>query len=276
MADYKRRSAFLAGLFNFIAPGLGFLYVGNAKYAIALPSILVLLFALSSWTKIIFRPVGFLSTVILFFLLWFGSVVLAGLMVRWQGDVAPKRFQRWYIYVAFFVISSVLREVLLANRGQLFGYETFRFPSMSMADTLLFNDFIVSDAWKYRDDIPRRGELIIFLYPKDLSVKYIKRVIGLPGEVVEIKGGVVYVNGKELNEPYVKPENKVHTSQTNSQYIVPEHGFFVMGDNRDNSSDSRFWGSVPRENVYGSVEFIWLSFNEGLNLRTERIGKIVK
>ncbi|HWQ95162.1 MAG TPA: signal peptidase I [Gammaproteobacteria bacterium] len=276
VAITRKRNAFIAGLFSAACPGLGFLYVGKLLYALALPLGLTLVFALSAWTRVIFSPAGMLGAVLVYFSIWIVSIVFAVFIARRQGEVALKWMQRWYVYVGFFVLSSIVGSILLNNRGNLFGYETYRFSAQSMADTILVGDFIITDTWKYRSNVPQRGDLIVFRYPRDPSVKYIKRVIGLPGDLVEIRDYLVYVNGKSLDEPYVKLRSNERLSNATTSYQVPSDGYFMMGDNRDNSNDSRFWGPLPSENIYGSVEFIWLSYDPIAGLRLDRIGKFVK
>lgn len=275
MQKTKNRNAIVAGLFNVISPGLGFLYVGRILYALIFPLSLILLVAVASWTKLIFIPVGLFICMLVCFALWVGSIILAVLIARRQGEMILSKTQRWYVYVGFFIISSVIGNMLVTNRGKLFGYESFRFPSKSMANTLLFGDFLISNTWKYQSKSPQRGELIVFLLPDNPSIKYVKRVIALPGDTVEIKDGRVYVNAKQLTELYVEPENNQHMSKKNAIFAVPPGGYFVMGDNRDNSNDSRFWGAVPKQNVYGSVEFIWFSFDPILGFQSDRFGKLV-
>lgn len=100
----------------------------------------------------------------------------------------------------------------------------------------------------------KRGDIIVFWYPNDPSKSYIKRIVGLPGETVEVRDGRVYINGRELEEPYLDPE--LNLSHMNHQpVIVKEHYYFVMGDNRDHSSDSRYWGLVPEKYIYGTALF---------------------
>lgn len=96
----------------------------------------------------------------------------------------------------------------------------------------------------------KRGDVIIFLYPKDRSKSYFKRIIGLPGEVVEIRGGEVLIDGQIMDETYVD-EAFNQTKPDFPPRKVPEYQYFVMGDNRDNSSDSRYWGTVDKELVTG-------------------------
>jgi signal peptidase I len=98
----------------------------------------------------------------------------------------------------------------------------------------------------------KRGDIVVFKYPKDPSKVYIKRLIGLPGDIVEIRGEEVWVNGSKLSEPYVDARmNWSHRSQPS--VVVPAHSYYVLGDNRDNSSDSRIWGSVPEEFLIAKV-----------------------
>jgi signal peptidase I len=97
-----------------------------------------------------------------------------------------------------------------------------------------------------------RGDILVFKYPKDPSKGYIKRLIGLPGDTVEIRVGEVWVNESKLSEPYV--DSKMNLSQRSQPaVVVPARSYYVMGDNRDNSSDSRFWGVVPEELLIAKV-----------------------
>jgi signal peptidase I len=100
----------------------------------------------------------------------------------------------------------------------------------------------------------QRGDVVVFWYPKDPDKSYVKRVIGLPGETVEMRDGVVLINGQELNENYLDAEHN-QSLQNLRLTTVDEHFYFVMGDNRDNSSDSRIWGLVPEKYIYGKVFF---------------------
>lgn len=98
----------------------------------------------------------------------------------------------------------------------------------------------------------RRGDIIEFRYPKDETKRYMKRVVGLPGETIEIRGGVVYIDGAALAEDYVPAE----TNKTGSSFpekLIPENHYYVLGDNRDNSSDSRYWGTVDRSLIEGRL-----------------------
>ena len=96
----------------------------------------------------------------------------------------------------------------------------------------------------------QRGDIVIFLFPVDQTRSYIKRIVGLPNETVEIREGKVLINGRVLEEPYIDP--KLNLSMRSAEEIkLPEDGYYVMGDNRDNSADSRYWGPVQRKLIYG-------------------------
>jgi signal peptidase I len=100
----------------------------------------------------------------------------------------------------------------------------------------------------------QRGDIVVFWYPNDPSKNYIKRVVGLPGETVEVREGRVIINNVELKEPYLDPHLNV-AHMTLQPVLVKDHYYFVMGDNRDNSSDSRYWGLVPEKYIYGKALF---------------------
>lgn len=107
----------------------------------------------------------------------------------------------------------------------------------------------------------KRGDVITFWYPNDPNKSFVKRLVGLPGEVVEIRAGKVFVNGRQIIEPYLSAENTQSPSEM-SATTVKNHYYFVMGDNRDNSSDSRSWGLVPEKYVYGKVLYRYYPFGE--------------
>jgi signal peptidase I len=125
--------------------------------------------------------------------------------------------------------------------------------STSMVPTLSTNDYVVVNKLAYKLGAPKRGDVIVFKYPPDpTQIPYIKRVIGLPGDQIHIAGGRVSINGVLLNEPYLKV-----STNGGGDWTVPEDSLFVMGDNRNGSSDSRAWGMVPLGNVIGKAEVIY-------------------
>ena len=128
-----------------------------------------------------------------------------------------------------------------------------RVESISMQPNLYAGDFVIVNKLAYKLGVPRRGDIIVFRYPPDpTQTPYIKRVIGLPGDKIHIADGQVYVNNELLIEPYLKV-----TTSRGGDWTIPANSLFVMGDNRNNSSDSRSWGMVPMENVIGKALVIY-------------------
>ncbi len=142
-------------------------------------------------------------------------------------------------------------------------FQPFVVSGASMDPNFHDADYLIIDELSYKLREPERQEVIVFKYPRDPSYKYIKRIIGLPGEKVEIKDSEVFITSNnetfELDEPYLPEETKQNWDRNNNFSIeLGANEYFVMGDNRNYSSDSRIWGPVPRENIVGKV-FIKLS-----------------
>lgn len=127
----------------------------------------------------------------------------------------------------------------------------------SMESTLHNKERLIANKIGYRFESPKQGEIIIFRPPLDTKRNYIKRVIGIPGDKVKIVNGKVYVNDQELEESYVTNRSYENLPTT----TVPEGSYFVLGDNRPNSSDSRYWGFVPRKNVVGKAWVVFWPLN---------------
>ena len=161
------------------------------------------------------------------------------------------------IVVAMYFINP-LGAATLDPRARLLGHMLYRIPAGSMTPTLSVGDFIIVRVYEYATTLPKSGDVVVFKYPKDKSFDYVKRVIGTGGDKVVIAEGKLYRNGRYYEEPYVLPENNQHEhSTTMLEITVPEQHLFVLGDNRDNSNDSRFWGYVHEQEVVGKVVFIW-------------------
>ncbi len=135
-----------------------------------------------------------------------------------------------------------------------------RVDGFSMEPTLLNGEFVIVNKMAYTIGEPTTGDVIVFHYPRDPEQEFIKRVIGLPGDEVRISAGQVYINDQALAEPYIAAPPRY-----DSQWQVPEQSLFVLGDNRNNSSDSHNWGPVPLENVIGKAVIVyWPPSNWGL------------
>lgn len=163
------------------------------------------------------------------------------------------------LYIAFLasvleVVKTVAIVFALAFIIRYFLIQPFIVDGLSMEPNFHNRQFILIDKASYRLHQPSRGDVIVFRNPRDTSIYFIKRVIGLPGETVEIKDGQVFINGSVLPEPYLPSDRKTYTENKESQTtkVTLDSGhYFVMGDNREESSDSREWGPLSNANIVG-------------------------
>jgi signal peptidase I len=147
--------------------------------------------------------------------------------------------------------------VLIAVVIILFLYQPVKVEGTSMMPALVDQERIFINKFVYRFGISEisRGDTVVFWYPGDPSKSYIKRIVGMPGDHVQVVEGSVFVNGKALNEPYVPPDYRDTVSTALS--TVPANEYFVLGDHRSSSNDSRSWGTVPRRYIYGKAVFVY-------------------
>jgi signal peptidase I len=147
--------------------------------------------------------------------------------------------------------------VILAILTILFVYQPVKVEGTSMMPSLVDQERIFINKFVYRFGLADigRGDTVVFWFPQDTSKSYIKRVIGVPGDTVEVRNGTVYLNGKALEEPYVPEEFRDHVSMP-ARAVEPDH-YFVLGDHRSSSNDSRTWWTVPRNFIYGKAVFVY-------------------
>jgi len=176
-------------------------------------------------------------------------------------------------------LRSLLRDVLFAGVIAVlivvFVVQPVRVEGQSMMprlhdqDRIFVNKFIYPlREWIGEKDPIKRGDIVVLLFPDDPSKSYIKRVVGLPGEEINVENGKLYVNGVQIDEPYLDTEYLSADTMPGSVH-VRDHHYFVMGDNRRNSSDSRYWGQVPEKYIYGQAIFRYYPFTP-----FERVGKL--
>jgi len=161
------------------------------------------------------------------------------------------------------------------NKGPLDGYDLLRMPSNSMANTLLEGDHIIVNLASYKNSSPKRGDVVLFLSPSDPRIKYTKRVIGLPGDKILVTNEDVFINDKKLNEPYINQGSSLFPviGQLRDMYTVSKDEYFLLGDNRNKSRDSRFYGNIMSKNILGKVEVILYSLTRDNKKRPERTCK---
>ncbi|ACV62086.1 signal peptidase I [Desulfofarcimen acetoxidans DSM 771] len=157
------------------------------------------------------------------------------------------------------IIESIAIAVLLAAIIRIFILEPFYIPSGSMIPTLMINDRIIVSKFNYYFTEPKRGDVVVFKYPLDQEERFVKRLIGFSGETIEIKNSKLYINGKETQENYLPPD--LHMIGDFGPYQVPADSYFMMGDNRNNSKDSREWGKMPKDLMIGKAIFVYWPLN---------------
>jgi signal peptidase I len=161
----------------------------------------------------------------------------------------------WGATISWF--RDLLVSLLIAFVVILFLYQPVKVEGTSMMPGLVDQERIFINKFAYRFGISdvARGDTVVFWFPGDPSKSFIKRVIGMPGDRVEVVDGRVYVNGALLDEPYVPPAYRDHVSV--AAMTVPPGEYYVLGDHRSSSNDSRMWGTVPRRYIYGKASFVY-------------------
>jgi signal peptidase I len=192
-------------------------------------------------------------------------------------------------------IEAILIAIVIALFIRTFVVQAFKIPSGSMKQTLQIGDHILVNKFIYGVKVPylhetiiplknpRRGDIIVFKYPVDPHKDFIKRVIGIPGDEIEIRDKKLYVNQKRVNRDYgVYTDSRILSANVRPRdnfgpVTVPQHSLFVMGDNRDESFDSRFWGFVDYKALNGKAFIIYWSWDkENFGVRWNRLGQILK
>ena len=163
-------------------------------------------------------------------------------------------------------VSSFLREVaevvvlaVILYIGISFAVQAVHVEGLSMFATLDDNDYLIANKIDYRLHAPQRGDIVILRPPTNNSTDFIKRIIALPGERLLIRDGTIYINGHKLDEPYLPEEWTIDSTWNNgTEAVIPPNDYFVMGDNRNRSQDSRFFGPISRDRIDGKAWFrIW-------------------
>ncbi len=278
------RKPWLAVILTFFSIGLGHIYNGEAQKGISLFFLGYLFLGVLLVFSLLYPPVGPIVGILvgLLFVLYclYDSYQIAK---RKKTQFTLKKYNRWYLYIVFWLIGGVvfgniIELTLKANLAQ-----AYKIPSGAMLNTLQIGDNIICNKLIYKTSDPKRGDVVIFPYPKDPSIDYAKRIIGLPGERIEIKEKTVLINGLPVSEPYTVHTTDLTLSSSVSprdnmpKTEIPSGKYFLMGDNRDNSSDSRFWGFVDGSTIKGKVIYTYWSWDsKNSKVRWSRIGKDIE
>lgn len=298
-AESHSRRPWLAGIISLICPGAGQIYNGHLKKGLSF-AFLVSLLGYHRQTPLVLLGIGWLVTLVLIQVAAYFASAIDAVRDANRNSVGPRN--RWYVYLGLigFYFLLAIPGVFLPESSR-----TFHIPAASMAPSILNGDHMISDLRAFEEEPPKVGDLAIFLYPRDEKISYIKRVIAGPGDTVQYLDKVLSINGKPVKaEPIDDPSLKELISHSydrkvlepfleelpngshpifynpgsllNTDYgpvTIPENKYFVLGDNRDRSSDSRIWGFVPVEHFIAKPVYVYFSMDpDTKQIRWNRIG----
>ena len=291
-----RRKPWLAALLSLLQPGLGELYDGDARRAVTLWAIMLaadaaLIVAFQVEMPVLMILVGIALAVLALVMLRLFSVIQAFRSARRNSAVGRQRYQRVWIYVAVLLAGAALQDATItfarsySSCGNASGYRSsavYSIPSESMAPALRPGEWILAEPQYFCRHEPRRGDIAVFVSPRDRSATFVKRIVGLPGDRVQIVAGQLHLNGETVARDWM--ESSIHDDSVGNprsatifteklgdgayytvairsseahlentpEIVVPDGQYFVLGDDRDNSLDSRMpeLGSIPRDLIF--------------------------
>ena len=296
MGSQRPRRWWLAFLLSLLCAGLGHLYAGRRRRAcvafalacfVLIPAAACVLLV-GSWSRVTLIASA-------------SAAIALALIVHIDAALTVKRFPvgpndppiRWFYYVGFVILAGILLELLPLGLFPLLPSRVMKVPTGAMLPTILVGDHVVVD-WYARWGIPvHPGDIVVFASPDDADTKWVKRLVGVPGSVIEVRGGVLYVDGvaRSSSAGLSGQDRLAREKLGDHEYEVaitphpgfgcldwgpeqiPEGSFFMLGDNRCNSRDSRSFGAVRRETLLGRVRLVhWSTDSETGAVRWERLG----
>ncbi len=278
MNNLKPKEPLLAVMFSVMVTGLGQIYAGKIKRGILLfiiPllfAILFIFYVMNSHTTT--NLISFAVFVIVSFSYGIFTIVDAYRCVK-EYNISNNlnriitggkkvRFIIGIIFFGFILTPSgiVAKSIALYIRQNI--VQSFKIPNETMQPTLLKGDCILADKAIYKKAEPKRGDVIVFIYPPDTKKMFIKRLVGLPGETIEIKSGSILINGTVLSESGFANKyyyNRGDYAKEGQVVKIPDDGYFVLGDNTFSSLDSRYWGFVPKKYLIAKAYKIYYPFD---------------
>jgi signal peptidase I len=275
MEEFIKRDPLTAFVLSFLTPGLGQLYNGQLKRAALLYFLGLFIVIFLSSSGLFFSFYGMVSGLAMTLGYMLFVPIDASITARRLHIIRVKRYNRWYFYILIILFNAFLINLLL-EPFIIPPIKAYKVPAASMTSTLMIGDRVIVNKKYYPNNSPKRGDVVIFPDPSDPSKDFIKRVIGLPGETIEILAKKVYINGRPLEEHYIvgAPGRGLRTDMAPSKKFgpvtVPSGKLFVLGDNRDNSLDSRHFGFVDIAALKGKALYIYWAKD------TRRIGNTIK
>lgn len=272
----KRRKPVAAGLFSLIVPGLGQLYNSQIKKGIVFyagSNLLMYIMLLSGFWH---QFHGLIITLIVVICVTLFIVVDAVLGAAKAKEIILKPYNKWYVYLLIIVIGLFIDISDIFISPKIIGFKTYLIQGANMEPTLFSGDYLVTNQNYYKKNKPKKRDLIVFEHPNDHTKYFIERIVAIENEKIEIKNKQVFINEKLIVENHIiHSDNQIYSRDKYFNFakdnygpvIVPSGHYFVLGDNRDNSWDSRFWGFIPLHNIKAKPLYIYWAKNKN------RIGK---
>lgn len=273
----KKRIPVIAAVLSLVTPGVGQFYNGQILKGICFFLATFLIPIILLLAGLHFQFYGLVAILLFSICIWLFIIGEAFFTARRIKEVVLKGYNKWYIYLFIILLVNgtfiIPTDFIAGFASEVLGFSAYKMPTGSMEPTLSIGDFIITDFKYFKKNVLQRGNLVIIQYPKDPAKNFIKRVIALEGEKIEIKNKQVYINDEVIPESY-----KVHNDINDDEAVrdnfgpalVPSGHCFLLGDNRDNSMDSRFWGFLPLHNLKGKPLYIYWAKDKS------RIGKMIK
>jgi len=285
----RRRQGWIAGILTIVTPGLGHLYAGApAMGALAFTAAILALDAAIAVGA--YAPLGVFNLFLLFAIPIAAIAIAARHAVhtarRSDEDYKLRPYNRWYVYVAIILLAAFVAQPIDSGLVRAYLAQAYRIPSTAMAPTILVDDYLYVRNFLRPPQAVRRGQIVVFASLTDSGVMVMKRVTGVPADTLQMRRDTLLVDGVPQVEPFtqhIDPSGDVADSMmqwqaayvtaavdraryvpTRSNWgpiVVPPGSYFVLGDNRDNSFDSRYYGFVPRDRVRGRPLRLYYSFD---------------
>ena len=279
----KKRIPIVAAVLSLVTPGLGQLYNGQILKGIIFFLADFLIPILLLLARLQYQFYGLVAILLFMICLWLFIIGEAFFTARRIKEVVLNGYNKWYTYLLIILLmlgTYIVPTDFIAS--EVLGFSAYKMPTESMKPTLLVDDYLIVDTKYFKRNKIKRGDLIVFKYPEDISKDFVKRIIALEGEKIEIKDKKVYINNRPIVEKYkVHNDSQVYAKNEYYHYdevirdnygptVVPLGHCFVLGDNRDNSYDSRYWGFLPLLNIKSKPLYIYWAKDKN------RIGKKIK
>lgn len=280
MNAMKRREKVISIIYSIITPGLGHVYNGQIKKGIILFCISYIILIVLLVLRIELSFIGMISLLFISLCWWLYVIIDSSNFALKEKEVILIPNNKWYCYLLFGIMGislSILFELFVSE--ELSGIKKYNVDSGGMKPSILIGDRLIIDTKYYKKNKPRRGDVVLFIYPKNRDVYFLKRIIAIDGDAIEIKNKNIVLNNVKnkdtsgyFNDKMNIPASLGTRDNMGLTKIQPEQ-VFVMGDNRDTSYDSRFWGPLHVKDIVGKAMYIYWSWDEeNSDVRWNRLG----